>query len=357
MKLTKMAIIAACSALLFTACSEEEKPVEIPLGNYDNGVLILNQGNFGVPNASVSYLSNNLTTFQDNIFELVNPTKMLGDTGQDIGFNGDLAYIVVNVSNKIEIVNRYTMQSVGVINTGLNSPRYIAFYNGKGYVTNWGDSSVTTDDFVAVINLATNSVSQTIPVAEGPERIVAEGNNLYVAHKGGFGYGNTLSVINGLADTILTTINVGDVPNFMAEKNGILYVMCEGKSQFAPTETGGQLVKINLATNTVSSTITFPTTKHPQNLIIYNDNLYYTESNEIFTANVASTSLPTTPLFTTNAQGAYGIYSFEVKNNLIYIGDALDYSSNGKVYVYSLNGTLEKEYTVGVSPAGFYFNQ
>ena len=355
-KMNKFVAFAACITLLLTSCSDEEKPVEIPLGDYDNGVLILNQGNFGTPNSTISYLSNNLVTFQNNIFGLVNPTKVLGDTAQDIGFNGDLAYIVLNNSNTIEIVNRYTMKSVGSIAAGLNNPRYIAFYNGKGYVTNWGDSTVTTDDFVAVLNLTTNTVSQTIPVVEGPERIVSEGNNLYVAHKGGYGFGNSISVINAISNTILTSITVGDVPNFMAETNGILYVMCEGKPSYAPTETGGKLVKINLATNTVVSTTNFAATSHPQNLIIENNVLYYTESNRVFNVNVASSNLPTTPLFTTNPQGAYGIYSFEVKNNLIYVGDAVDYSSNGKVYIYSLNGTLTNEYRVGVSPTGFYFN-
>ena len=355
-KISKMAVIAAVSMLLFASCAKEERPTEVPLGAYDKGVLILNQGNFGSPNTSISYLSNDQSLFQNNIFELVNPTKVLGDTGQDIGFNGDLAYVVLNVSNKIEIVNRYTMKHIGSIETGLNNPRYIAFFNGRGYVTNWGDSNVTTDDYVAVINLATNAVSQTIPVAEGPERIVAEGNNLYVTHKGGFGYGNTVSVINGVANTFLTSINVGDVPNTMVESAGILYVMCEGRPSYSGTETGGKLVKINLTTNTVVGEIAFATNSHPQNLIIDNNFLYYTQENNIFRTTLAAAVLPENPLFSVAAQGVYGIYSFEVENNKIYIGDAIDYSSNGKVYIYSTEGVLRNEYRVGVSPGGFYFN-
>jgi hypothetical protein len=33
------------------------------------------------------------------------------------------------------------------------------------------------------------------------------------------------------------------------------------------------------------------------------------------------------------------VYRFCGKNNAIYVGDAVDYSSNGKVYVYSTTGT------------------
>ena len=72
--------------------------------------------------------------------------------------------------------------------------------------------------------------------------------------------------------------------------------------------------------------------------------------------NIAASTLPTSPLFSTFGQGVYGVYFFAVKNNKIYVGDAGDYNSNGKVYIYSTSGTLENQYTVGVIPAGFYFN-
>lgn len=355
MKFIKMAVITALTALFFSSCSNDESPqVELPLGNYDNGTLILNQGNFGTPNSTMSYVSEDLAKFQHDIFEIVNPDETLGDTGQDLGFYGNKAYIVVNNSNKIEVVNRYTMKHIASITVGLSNPRYIAFYNGKGYVTNWGDGGSDTDDFVAVINLNSNTVSSTIPVAEGPERIVAENNKLYVAHKGGYNFGNTVSVINPVNNAI-TPITVGDVPNSLVENNGTLYVMCEGKPSWSGTETGGKLVKINLDNNTTSS-LDFATTSHPSNLVIDNSLIYYTEGSNIYKMNVSASALPTVELFSTTDQGVYGVYSFAVKNNKIYVGDAVDYSSNGKVYIYSLTGTLKKDYTVGVIPAGFYFN-
>ena len=355
MNFSKFAVITALASLFFASCSKDE-PQETPLGAYANGVLILNQGNFNVPNSSISFLSNDFATFQNNIFSLVNPTKVLGDTGQDIGFNNDLAYVVINASNKIEITNRYTMQHVATVSTGLNNPRYIAFINGNGYVTNWGDTASSSDDYVAVINLVNNTVSANISVAEGPERIIAKNNNLYVAHKGGYGFGNTISVINSTSNSLTTSILVGDVPNSLMENNGNLYVMCEGKPSWSAMETAGKLVKINLATNTVVSSINFEITNHPQNLTIDNNLLYYTEKDNIYVMPILATTLPTTPLFITTSQGVYGIYSFEVENNKIYVGDALDYSANGKIFIYSLSGTLLHERTVGVVPTGFYFN-
>lgn len=356
MKFSKLVFVALVSSVFLTSCSDDDTIVESPLGSYDNGVLILNQGGFGHGDASVSYLSEDFTTQQNNIFSIVNPTITLGDTGQDVGLYQNLAFIVLNYSNKIEVVNRYTMAHVATISSGLNNPRYIAFSNGKGFVTNWGDGGSTSDDYVAVLNLSTYAVSSTIPVAEGPERIVENDNKLYVAHAGGYGYGSTISVINATNNTLSTTINVGDVPNSLEINNGSLYVICGGKPSYAPTETAGKFVKINLTNNSVASTLNFPAATHPSNLDLVDNTVFYTVDSSIYKSTLTAATLPTTALFSTTAQGVYGVYSFAVHNDKIYVGDAADYNSNGKVYVYSSTGSLEHSYTVGVIPAGFYFN-
>lgn len=352
----KKLFLAAISASFFITSCTDDDDIETHLGDYDNGALILNQGGFGSGNASLSYLSNDLNTFQNNTFALVNPSIILGDTAQNLGFYNDLAYIVLNGSNKIEIINRYSLAHVATISTGLSNPRYIEFARGKGYVTNWGNGSSTSDDYVAVIDLATNTISTTIAVAEGPEQILAHNNKLYIAHAGGFGYGDTISVINATNDSVQTTITVGDVPNSLQEEDGYLYVICGGKAFWTGDETLGKLVKIRLSNNTVTSTISFPEGQHPSNLVIENNGLYYTVDSGIYKTTLSATSLPTEELFSTTSQGVYGVYSFAINNNKIYIGDAVDYSSNGKIYVYSLTGELLTEKTTGVIPAGFYFN-
>lgn len=355
----KRVFVIAALAVFFASCSNDDEQGlvdDLPLGAYDNGVLILNQGNFGQDNASISYLSNDFSTFQESAFFTVNPTKILGNTAQDIGFFNDLAFVVVNASNKIIVVNRYTLEYIATIDSGLDNPRYIAFANGKGYVTNWGDGGVTTDDYVAVVNLSNYTISGTISVLEGPERIIESNGNLYVAHQGGYGYGNSVSVINSASNSVSSSITVADVPNSLQVKNGFLYVMCGGKAAWTQDETLGKLVKINLSNYTESSSIDFATGNHPSNLYISNDIIYYTQDSSVFSMGLNATTLPSAALFSTVGQGVYGVYSFAVENNKIYVGDAGDYNSNGKVYVYSLTGTLENQYTVGVIPAGFYFN-
>jgi DNA-binding beta-propeller fold protein YncE len=374
MKIIKLAVIAFVSSLIFVSCSKDEiqVPVYVPLGTYDSGVLVLNEGNFGSSDASISYISYDLNTLQNNIFGLVNPSLTLGDVAQSIGFNGNLAYVVLNNSNKIQIINRYSMANVGSITTGLINPRYIAFANGKGYVTCWGNSSIATDDYIAVLNLGTNTISSTISVVADPERIIENGGKLYVAHYG-FGNNNKISVIDSNSNTVVgTPISVGDGPNFMVINNGSLWVMCEGKygnPTSAPVilEVGGCLQKINLNTNIVENTYQFATTNHPSNLQIYGSNIYYTINSSIYKmsltpiAPATSIALPINPVFNSTLANIYG---FAVKANRIYISGYSTFSNNGTVNIHSLGATTEspaigtvlKSHTVGIGPNGFYFN-
>lgn len=359
MNLRKAVFAAAVGFLFLASCSDEiGLSNQSSLGEYDNGVIVLNQGNFGQDNANVSFISNNFEKFDNNFFNIINPSVIMGDTAQDIGFYNDLAFIILNGSNTVQVVNRYTFKHIQTI-MGLKNPRYIAFANGKGYVTNWGLGTNTTDDYVAVINLSTFAITSTIPVVEGPERIIVNNSSLYIAHTGGFGYGKTVSVINAVTNLVTNTIAVGDVPNAMKVQGNILYVICGGNPSFVSppaVETSGRLVKINLSTNAVASSINFAGMVHPSNIDIADSNLYYTVNAGIFRTPLNANELPTTPLFNTTAQGTAGIYSFEIENSSIFVGDAGNYNSNGKVHVYSLEGMLKKSFTVGVIPAGFYFN-
>lgn len=321
---------------------------------FTNGVFVLNEGGFGLENASVSFIAQDMT-LQNNIFATVNPTQgSLGDTAQSIAMNGDYLYVVNNGSEDIKVINSTTFQYVTTISNGVAYPRYIAFYGGKAYVTNWGTGG-PNDHYVAVYNLADNTLITTIPTGSGIERILEINGKLYVAHQGGYGYGNTISVIDPATNTITSTINVGDVPNSMIEKDGFLYVLCGGVPSWAQPpvfETSGALLKINVTTNAVVSQIDFPN-MHPSNLKLDGNDLYYTVDSHIFKTSVTASTLPTTPLIDLEPQGAYGIYGMDIIDNKIFIGDALGYITDGKTYVYSTSGTLLNTYTVGFLPNAF----
>jgi hypothetical protein len=368
-KMNKLFLLSILGIFL-VSCEPDDKVVDKyqPKGNYDSGVLVLNEGNFQSGDASVSYISFDLNSTQNNIFFAANSNTSLGDTAQSIGFNGDLAYIIVNGSNKIEVVNRYSMIKVASITTGLKNPRYIAFANGNGYVTNWGDafSTPVIPAFVAVVNLTSNAVTSTIPVISDPEKIIQNQGKLYVAHYG-FGYNNKISIIDSGSNTIVgTPLTVGEGPKDLQIENGNLWVSCEGlKADPTPSEADdlpARIFKINLANLSSTSFKYTSNLKHISQFQIYNSNAYYTIGSGIYKFSLTATSLPETPVFSSAISNLYG---FGISNNRIYVSGYDSFSANGSVLIYSLGelqdsrpiGTLLRTTGVGVGPNGFYFNQ
>lgn len=344
--------------LLLQNCTSDDRDIIVdtppPSGDYANGIFVLNEGGYTYSNASVSFIDNSGQVY-NNIFYAVNQ-RALGDVAQSMAFHEDKAYIVVNNSNTIEVVNRYTFEHIVTVENDILTPRYMTFYEDKAYITNWGDPADTTDDYVAVLDTETNVVINTIPVAEGPDAIVNNNGTLYVAHYGGWGYGNTISVLDSNTETVTSSIQVADVPRNMMIHNNDLYVLCAGKGDYTGNETLGGLYKINMATNQVTNEIMFANGVHPGNLKINDDALFYTLNTEVYKMNLTNFSLPTTPLFNTNTQNMGVLYGFSIINENIYIADAKDYTSNGEVYMYNLQGEYQENYNVKLIPNGIYNN-
>lgn len=363
MKLFKNIIYLVIIAIFIAGCEkettvqqEEETTQEegtTPRGPYDLGLLVTNEGPFQTGSGTVSYISEDYQTVNQAIFNAVNGEN-LGNIVQSMSFYGDLAYIVVNNSNRIVVVNRFTFEKLAVIETGLQQPRYMTIANDKGYVSNWGDPFVDTDDFIAVIDLETNAVTNTIPVDFGPEKMVITNQKLYVAHQGGFSFNNIISVINTNDDTLATTIPVGDVPNSLTVFGDDLLVLCGGIPSWSGTETAGSLVKVSVSTDTVSQTIDFPAvTDHPSYMTRENSDLYYVLNSDVYKMDIAAGVLPQNPFISNVA-----FYSMTVHNQKLYGTDAGDYQSNGTLNIYDLTtNNLTETIEVGLIPNGVYFNE
>ncbi len=344
MKITKLFLIALLGSAMFVSCNSDDGN-SAPLGTYDNGILVVNEGNFSA--GTVTFIGDDMATVAQNIYAAENPGDGIGGYVQSIFFDGNKAFIISNGSNKITVVNRYTFKLIGKIETGLSVPRYGVVENGKAYVTNLATFGSLTDDYVAVINLSTYEVESTIAVNAIAEKITEENGKLYVTN-GSYGDGSSVTVINPVTNTIIKTIDTGISPNSFEEENGILYVLCS--DYINPSK----IVKIQLSTNEILSEITFPESLgNAQNLNIEDGKIYFTVDSKVFSTALNSTSVSATPLFTSDATTLYG---FTVEDNRIYVADAKDFVSDGKVFIYSKTGTLQNQFTVGLIPNGFYFN-
>lgn len=347
-------LILAISIFIFS-CNNDDNGTQTLEGDFANGVFVLNEGGFTYANASVTFISST-GQIQNNIFEAVNGRK-LGDVAQSISFYEDLAYIIVNNSNTVEVVNRYTFKSVATIAGELHNPRYIEFYNGKGYISNWGNGSSATDDFISVVDLNSNSITAKIPVIEGPERLVEENGKLFIEHKGGHGYGDSISILDLNSGSITGNITLSDVPNGMVADNGFLFILCSGKAAWTGSETTAAMYKINLQNNEIVDQFSFENGIHPNFLQIEAGKVYYTIGKDIYRTETSNIEPSASPFISTSGNGMEILYGFNVDNGWIYACDAKDYQSNGELFVYALNGNLESKYPIsGIIPNGVYFN-
>ena len=350
-------------AFVLQSCSTDEVEKQLkPTGKYDKGFLILNEGGFMKSNASVSFLSQDLSTVENDIFSAVNTTKKLGDVAQSIAFYGDLAFIVVNNSNKIEVVNRYTFQSVNTITSGLNNPRYVAFLNGKMYVTNWGDANNESDDFLSIHNITDGGFLGTFSVPFGPEEMVVKQNKLFITHSGGFGSNNKVSIVQVSAYLGIKTLEVGDVPKSISVSGDLIYVLCKGKTEYnddwsVKSKTAGKLVVINPLNDSVTKTFDFPAAIQPSNGVAVSGFYYYNVGKNVYKMNLSDTALPTSPFINGATQEISSLYGLYASNNNIMITDAKDYVSDGEVFVFATNGSLIKKVSVGMVPSAVYWNE
>ncbi|OYU80568.1 MAG: hypothetical protein CFE23_08780 [Flavobacterium sp. BFFFF1] len=343
MKFTKLFFTAVAVSIVLASCDDTGNST--PLGAYENGVLVVNEGNGTA--GSITYIGNDRTTIQQDVYGAENAGDGIGGYVQSIFFNGDEAYIISNGSNKITIVNRYTFKVIDKIETGLSVPRYGVVADGKAYVTNLASFGSLTDDFITVINTNTHEIESTFPVNAIADRIFSQNGKLYVGN-GNYGEGHSVTVMNAANGAILQTLETTLSPTSLAESDGILYVLC---SNYTDPST---VVKIDLTTNQIVGTINLASSMvNAQNLDIENGKLYFTVNSAVYAAPLSAATISDAPLFTADALTLYG---FAVENDRIYISDAKDYASDGKALIYSLTGTLENQYTVGLIPNGFYFN-
>ncbi len=342
MKTNKFLLLFLSITLLFTSCSDDDDMIPAPpSGDYLDGILISHEGNFGQGNASVSFVSYDFTTVENNIFSAVNASP-LGDTGQSIAFNGDLAYIVLNVSNSIEVVNRYTFESVATISTGLDNPRYMAISNGKGYVTNWGGFTPSDDDYIAVIDLVSNTVINSISSSYLPEEIIAHDNMVYVA-TGVFGNGNLVDVIDTATDELTQSIIVGNSPNSLQlDSNNNLWVL-----------TSENLIEINTGTNEISQTIAYSAGLASASKLTFSDGyFYFYGGGSVYKMSEIATTFPATAEFS-----GVSFYDMNVRDNVLYGLDAGNFTSEGELKVYDLNTNSEiQSITLNIIPGEVYFN-
>lgn len=342
----KKLVLSLAIIAFATSCSNVDDDTiidEIPQAEkpYSNGIIICNEGNFQSSNAEISFIKNDLSTVYNNIFALNNSNATLGDVAQFIGFNNDLAYIVMNNSNTIEIVNRYTFKKINQISQELNQPRAIAFSNGKIYVTNANNNTV------AVYNATTNTFIKTIALDNQPEKLVATSNYVYVQSSSYSTTGNTIEIINSSSDTNTKDLTFALPMNGITIDSNMIFVI---GSDVNKTEIS------KIESEAVTKTITSNTLKSSRYLTLDNGNLYFTNGTGIFTLSKDLNNIPSAPLFNVSDNSWSTLFGFNVIDGKVFSSDANGFTDNSIVTIYDLSGNVIKTITTEIGTNGFYKN-
>lgn len=344
------------SAITFTlaACTKEPDPQPQPpptTTTITTGVYVLNEGLFNTNNSSLTRFNLEDSTLEKNYFYAAN-NRGLGDTGSDIAIYGSKMYIVVNVSSQLEVVNVNTCKSLKQIpffdGEKPRQPRKITFYGANAYVCNF-------DGTVAVIDTTTLEISRFINVGKNPDGIVAAYDKIWVSNSGGLNfpnYDNTISVIDPISLTVVHTITAAPNPyTILPDSYGEIYLIARGNYDNIKS----RLLIVDVATGNLKHTFTdfeaLNFTIAGDTAWVYNYD-YTTQRSSILMLNVKTEEVITHDFITdgTPIKTVYGIKA-DAATKTVYIADAMEFGSNGKMYAFDFNGKLKLEFPTGINPA------
>jgi DNA-binding beta-propeller fold protein YncE len=360
--------------IIISACRKDPQPLPSEITKVEpeptssiKGFYLVNEGNMNMNKASLDYMDLVNGIYTRNLYNQVNPevTKGLGDVGNDIGRYGSKLYVVVNISNKVEVLNIKTGKKIGQIN--ITNCRYITFNNGKAYVSAYlgkvGDPKAP-NGIVAEIDTTALRVNRTIEVGRQPEEMAIIGTKLYVANSGGYSppdYEHTVSVIDLPSFTEIKRIEVAiNLSRIKADRYGDLYVTSRGDYYTIPSK----LFVIDTQTDQIKKVFNIAAS----NLVIDDDYAYiystewnYIEGRNKITYNMINTKDETLMDRKFISDGTekdikitYGIAVNPISKD-VYVTDAKDYVSPGKLHCYCPEGRLKWSVTTGDIPAHIAF--
>jgi hypothetical protein len=305
---------------------------------------VVNEGNFRSGNGSLSFFSYDSSKIFNDVFLDANQ-RTLGDIPYSMSFSGANAYIVVNNSGKIEVVQTKDLKSVKTV-AGLISPRYISFVSDdKAYV-----SSLYSDS-LAVFDAVTNTVSGYINVKRSSESIVVSWSKAFIGRWAG---DNKIIVVNTLSDQVNDSIEVGMEPESMViDRNETLWVLCNGGWQ---RQYFAELIAINTVSNTIDRRFIFPSVNDSPTCLRIDgsgENLYFL-LNGVRKMSISASELPSGDFIPALGRNLYKIGIHPVSGD-IFITDAADYQQKGYLLRYKSDGGFIGSYQAGIIPGTISF--
>jgi YVTN family beta-propeller protein len=338
--------------LVLFSCKKDEPEPQLE-ETLQSGVAVLCEGLFQQNNSSMSWVNFSTNAVTNSLF-VAKTNRQLGDTGNDIQRYGGKVYIVVNISSTIEVMDASTFTSIKqieMIDAGTaKQPRSIAFSGSNAYVTCF-------DGYVDVIDTASLTVVQRIPVGSNPEGLTVSTNKLYVSNSGGLNapvMDSTVSVIDLATHTETQKIVVGKNPGGMiTDLDGDVYVITRGDYGALPS----RMVRIDAQNDAVVEQFSFDVSgvsaMNDKFLVTYYDYNSGQSSVGLFDPSTETLENPSY-LDMSTVTTAYGV-QYNPFRNRIYLMDAMNFTNTGYVREFDVSGNYIQSFHVGLNPSKAIF--
>jgi len=358
-ELKHIALLLFMMALI--SCMKDDelwKRRPVPHDPSSSGLFIINEGNFGYENASLSYYDIEKKEVYSDVFFNTNGLP-LGDVALSMEIVDSTGFIVLNGSGKIYTINTHSFELTGKI-TGLTSPRHVHFVDeAKAYVTDLYARSISIIDPGAMMILGSINVNNNDPqyYQHPTEQMLQYGDLVYTNC---WSFDNKILVIDSKTDMLVDSIGILIQPQSMAiDAYGKLWVLTDGGFEGNPFgHEEPALIKIDLSSLQTEQIFRFGLDDLPSELTINGsgDTLYFL-NRHIYRHAVLSLGEPEifiqSPYLNTSG-GFYGL-AVDPQRSDIYVADAIDLVQKGIVYRYSANAIPIDTMKAGVIPGAFCF--
>lgn len=327
--------------LLFTILfifSCEEVVVDDPIvrdfeSNRD--VFVLNEGNFGATNASITYKNLAEDTLEQNVFMNINDQN-IGDVCQSYALIDDELWVIMNGTAEVVIMDRENLEIKERISLGNTSPVNIIQVGGLVYITSF-------TDYVATVNIDTREVEYPIETVGYTEDCEYSNGYLYISNPGDFATPNNMILkVDETTYEVVDFIEFDAAPQQMLLDGNQLYVMCQDFDD-------GGIAIIDVETFTISNFLSF--NQEVQNAYIMRiekmgEEIYF-QSDRLY--RLDGSTLSESNLFFEDFTTMNG-FSVNHERNELYVLDAVDYVSRGVMKTVDTNGNVLATDTVGITP-------
>ncbi|MFM8178713.1 MAG: YncE family protein, partial [Candidatus Kapaibacterium sp.] len=192
------------------SCTSTDGPDLTPPPALDSAVMVVNQGLFGLDNASLSRIRPD-NSVDLSWFSAANASRKLGGTANDIAFLGDTAFISVTKSHAIEVINAKTGRHLGTMLLPVSYDPWEIEVISRSLAC----VSTTNGDGVQFFNPSTLTLLDHVVTGPATQGVAATATQVFVANSG---YGTlrdtvtgagTVSVIDIASRTVTAVLNIG----------------------------------------------------------------------------------------------------------------------------------------------------